>query len=84
MEIELHELKTLLQDAAEMGAKKALSEIGLAKTYLNKAECYRMYGRRNVDKWIEQGTLRPVKQGKSSRYNRSEIEAISKSNRIQY
>jgi len=57
IEIELFELRRLLTDAVELGAKKALQEAGILKPYLKKSEAYRLYGRGVVDRWIEEGLI---------------------------
>ena len=82
------QLKLLLQHAAEMGAKRALSEAGLIKPYLKKSEAYRMYGKTNVERWLQEGLVTPRKDGSDSaawRIERNEIEAVAKaSNRHTY
>lgn len=77
-----HQLGLLLRDAAEMGAKLALSKIGKIKPYLNKSEAFRRYGRKNIERWIDQGLITPRKDGNQSaawRIDRIEVEAIRKS-----
>lgn len=77
-----HQLGILLRDAAEMGAKLALSRTGKIKPYLNKSEAFRRYGRKNIERWIDQGLVTPRKDGNHSaawRIDRIEVEAIRKS-----
>lgn len=77
-----HQLGMLLRDAAEMGAKLALARTGKVKPYLNKSEAYRFYGRKNIERWIDQGLVTPRKDGNHSatwRIDRIEAEAIRKS-----
>lgn len=77
-----HQLGILLRDAAEMGAKLVLSRIGKIKPYLNKSEAFRRYGRKNIERWIDQGLITPRKDGNQSaawRIDRIEVEAIQKS-----
>jgi hypothetical protein len=79
MEIELFELRRLLTDAVELGAKKALQEAGILKPYLKK---YRLYGRGIVDRWIEEGLIKIRKDGNQSaawRLDRIELEIVAKS-----
>lgn len=82
MEIELFELRRLLTDAVELGAKKALQEAGILKPYLKKSEAYRLYGRGIVDRWIEEGLIKIRKDGNQSaawRLDRIELEIVAKS-----
>jgi hypothetical protein len=77
-----HQLGILLRDVAEMGAKLALSRTGKIKPYLNKSEAFRRYGRKNIERWIDQGLITPRKDGNQSaawRIDRIEVEAIRKS-----
>lgn len=57
------ELKSLLIEAAEMGAKKALLEVGAIKPVMSKREAYRMINQATVDRAIENGTLKTTKKG---------------------
>ena len=78
-------LSTLLEQAAEMGAKLALSRLGHLKPYLKKSEAYRLFGRAKVENWIESGLVQPHKDGDHSaawRLNRLELEAVSKANDV--
>ncbi|PYF74575.1 hypothetical protein [Pedobacter nutrimenti] len=77
-----HQLGILLRDAAEVGAKLVLSRTGKIKPYLNKSEAFRRYGRKNIERWIDQGLITPRKDGNQSaawRIDRIEVEAIRKS-----
>ncbi|AMP99805.1 hypothetical protein QG516_21265 [Pedobacter gandavensis] len=77
-----HQLSILLRDAAEMGAKLALARTGKIKQYMNKSEAYRIYGRANIEHWIDQGLLTRRKDGNYSaawRIDRIEAETIRKS-----
>ncbi|SDF95030.1 hypothetical protein SAMN05421827_102224 [Pedobacter terrae] len=77
-----YQLGILLRNAAEMGAKLVLSRTGKIKPYLNKSEAFRRYGRKNIERWIDQGLITPRKDGNQSaawRIDRIEVEAIQKS-----
>lgn len=82
------EFRNALIDAAEIGAKKALEEMGLIKPYLKLREAYRQYGESIVKRWIQEGLVIPIKDGDrnaSVRINRIQIEAIAKTcNRANY
>ncbi len=76
-----HQLGKLLRDAAEMGAKLTLSSLGKIRPYLTKSEAFRSYGRKNIERWIDQGLITPRKDGNQSapwRIERIEVEAIRK------
>lgn len=67
----------MLTTAAEMGAKNALREMGVDKIQISKAEAYRRYSRRRVDRWVREGKIMPVKSKGSVVFNVSELEALS-------
>jgi len=82
IQISTHQLKIIIQEAAEMGAVIALTKTGKLKPYLKKSEAFRRYGRANVEKWIAQGWITVRKDGDQSdpwRIDRIEVEAIAKS-----
>jgi hypothetical protein len=90
MEITLQpfELRTLLADAAELGASRALSQTGAQKPYLSMAEACRQYGRRIVNRWIKEGLIsKGTKDGVSTkiRIDRLQLESAAKvSNRTSW
>lgn len=79
--LETFQLRALLADAAEMGAMKALSQSGALKPYLSKAEAYKIYGRRNIDRWIKENLIEEITDGISTkiRLERIQLESIAKS-----
>lgn len=69
----------ILRTAAELGAKKALCATGLIRPYLSKAEASRLFGRANIEHWLDTGLLTPCKDGDHSccwRIDRLEAESI--------
>ena len=81
-EISSHQLKIIIQEAAEMGAILALAKVGKLKPYLKKSEAFRKYGRANIENWVENGLIAIRKDGSHSagwRIDRLEVEAIVKS-----
>jgi hypothetical protein len=82
------EYRNALVDAAEVGAKKALEEVGLLKPYLKLREARRKYGEAIVNRWIKEGLVQLIKDGDRSasiRINRIQIESVAKaSNRTTY
>jgi hypothetical protein len=80
MEISTHQLKVIIQEAAEIGALHALARTGQVKPFLKKNEAYRRFGRYKVERWIEDGLVSIRKDGDHSaawRIDRLEIEAIA-------
>ena len=80
--ISTHQLKLIIQEAAEMGAIQALTKAGKLKPYLKKSEAFRKYGRANIEHWAADGLLTIRKDGDHSavwRIDRLEVEAIAKS-----
>lgn len=77
-----------LADAAELGAKRALQEAGIMRTFLKLTEAYRLYGRGVVDRWLQEGLITGVKDGNHTstvRIERNQIELVAKTaNRITY
>jgi len=81
-QISTKNLSFLLQQAAEMGAKLALSQTGKIKPYLTKSEAFSAYGRKNIERWINEGLITPRKDGGHSarwRIERLELDAVAKS-----
>ena len=75
------ERQLLLQAGAELGAIIALIKVGKLKPYITKAEAYRLYGRKNIERWLDEGLLTPRKDGYHSagwRIDRLEAELIVK------
>lgn len=82
------EYRRALMDAAEIAAQKVLVATGNLKPYLSLNQCYKMYGRGTVDRWIREGLITPIKDGDANskvRIERIQIETVAKSsNRVSY
>lgn len=79
--ISLFQLESLIHDAAAMGARTALSEIGKLRPYSKKSQAFRIYGRKNVERWLRKRLLNPKKDGGNSvewRIEWLEIESVKK------
>ena len=76
-QIDEFQLRQMLSSAANLGAKNALREMGVDKTQISKAEAYRRYSRRRVDRWVKEGKIIPIKSKGSVLFNSGELEAIS-------
>lgn len=82
IELTPQQLKMLLQEAAEIAAIHVLAQTGQIKPYLKKSEAFRKYGRKNVERWLNEGLITMRKDGDHSatwRISRLEIMAIAKS-----
>lgn len=86
--IDMIQYRQDISRAVEIGVERALGKLGLVKTMLSKQDAYRMYGRSNVERWIKERLIHPVKDGDKSakwRIDRSEIEIVAMtSNRHTY
>lgn len=85
MELSLFEINAILRAASELGAIIALVDSGQLKPYLKKAEAHRLYGRKNIEKWIDDGLITPRKDGGHSaswRIDRIEVELIVQANSL--
>lgn len=74
-------MEKILQGVAELGALQALIGTGHVKPYLKKSEAFRQYGRKNVEKWLAEGLIKPRKDGGHSaawRIDRMEIATLAK------
>jgi len=84
-EIPTHLFTRLFNCGAELGAIHALVQTGHLKPYLKKSEAFRLYGRKQVEHWINDGSITPRKDGDYSaawRIDRLEIEALAKATEL--
>ena len=85
MDISTFQLEKIIKITAELGAVIALIKTGKLRPYLKKSEAFRLYGRSNVEHWIEEGLITPRKDGGQSaswRIDRIELESIVKSRQL--
>ncbi|WP_443945558.1 hypothetical protein ACJVDH_00170 [Pedobacter sp. AW1-32] len=78
----MSQLTMLLGDAAELGAKKAIGMLGIAKTTITKSQAEKLYGKTTVTRWIKEGLVTPKRDGSNTspfRIEINQIDAISKS-----
>lgn len=86
------ELRELVEENAERMAeafrvelaatlRRVLNEAGLAKSWCLKNEAYQRFGRAAVERWIQNGDLRQIKEGGASssrcRINVADLEACA-------
>jgi hypothetical protein len=80
------QLQQLVGTAVELGVMIALIETGQIKPYLKKSEAFKLYGRKNIERWLTNSLLTPRKDGDHSaawRLDRKEIEILIRSIKIQ-
>lgn len=76
-------LRNLLIEVAKAGATQALVDSGSLAPFISKADSYRLYGRKSVDKWIKLGVLTVRGEGnEKQRIDRVEIQAIASSSSL--
>ncbi len=78
--LDTYQLQQMLNTAAELGASNVLVELGLNKTKITKAEAYRRYTRRLIDKWVRECKVTPVKIEGTTLLDVKELELVSKVN----
>ena len=82
------EFRNALIDAAEIGAAKALTEVGILKPFLKLREARRLFGAAIVNRWIQEDLVHPIKDGNrnaSVRLDRMELLTVAKTcNRATY
>jgi len=80
--INVNHLNKMLTDAAELGARRIAKELGISKPFMSQNEAWKIYGRRTIERWIEEGLITPQKDGNATskiRLDRMELETLSKS-----
>lgn len=86
--MKLKELSFVLHEAVSKGTDEALQIANALPDTLTKAQAYRIYGRCDVDRWIQEGLIHPVrKQNCNSKkfIDRLKLEAVARaSNRSTY
>jgi len=82
------ELVRIVQAAVQAGADKALADNDLQKSWLTKADAYRIYGRNNVDRWIREKLIASEhSEGKRHKkiIEKTRLDAVAAtSNRVTY
>jgi len=76
------QLSYILEQATGLASIETMIRLGHIKSYVSKSEAFRLYGRNNILTWVDQGLIRPIKDGQHSavyRMERLDLEAISRS-----
>lgn len=73
--------KRELIDIAELGARKAISRLGLIKDEISQREAYRQFGEGRVKVWVQRKLCTRVKPGEGNSkatYSLIELEVLDK------
>lgn len=76
------QLTYILEQATGLATIETMIKLGHIKSYVNKSEAFRLYGRNNILSWMDQGLITPIKDGQYSavyRMDRLDLEIISRS-----
>ena len=77
-----------IQAAYEAGFRRCAEELGKRKPYMSLNQAYKMYGRKTVNRWADEGLIDIMKDGTSTskcRISRKDIELVaSMSNRASW
>jgi hypothetical protein len=79
MEIADAQLLALVSKAAELATIKTLIKTGNLKPYIKRSEAFLKFGRKNIEKWLNEGLIKPRKDGDHSaalRLDHLEIEIL--------
>lgn len=71
-----------LRDAAEAGANCAMEKAGLLATHVSMTDAYKQHKRRNVDRWVKEGKIKPIRLSGNATKRflvRAELEVLEKS-----
>lgn len=77
--------KRELIDIAELGARKAISRLGLIKDEISQREAYRLFGEGRVKLWVHRKLCTKVKPGEGNSkvtYSLIELEVLDKLERM--
>ena len=57
-------------------------DTGQLKTFLSETQAFKLYGRKVVERWVDQNLIQPAKDGENTskkRYDRLKLEILAKS-----
>ena len=84
IQLEEFQLRKIIECSAEVAVKSALCKLGLEKTQISKAEAYRRYSRRRIDRWVREGKITPVKSKGSVLFNVEKLEAVASTTELYF
>jgi len=78
--LSLTQYAALIADISGVVVNKTLTELDLLKPTISKYKAYQMHGRVNVDRWIDEGLIKPERDapGKTWRIDRHQLESVVK------
>jgi hypothetical protein len=79
--MKLKEFSFLLKDAVIGGTDEALAASGQLPDTLTRAQAFRLYGRTDIERWISEGLIHPVKQRDNSSkkfIDRLKLESVAR------
>lgn len=84
--MELYELKTLMSEMAALGVARYHKEHAPASDQISQREAYRLFQEMRVKRWVEQGLIKPQRNGaalNSKRYySYAELMEINNAERL--
>ncbi len=80
IEISEYKLAAMLEKATEAGASKVLAELGLKKSQVSQREAYRRYGEARINRWRQDGKVKPVKIGGKIYYDLQKLDQLKSIN----
>ena len=72
-------MKKIIMTVARVASHVTIEKMHLTKSFLSQSQAYRIYGRGNVQKWIEMGLITPRMSDEDSNRKKiliSELEAV--------
>ena len=74
----------MIPSEVEQVVNITLEKLGLLKPYVSQAKAFKLYGRTNVERWVKEGWVNPVRDTETSskRYNIWELEKIALNNNV--
>jgi hypothetical protein len=82
--MKLREFSDLLKRVVFDGAEKVIRQNAVLPENYTKAEAYRLYGRANVDRWMDEGLVSAANASRKC-INRVKLEDVAfSSNRVTY
>ena len=78
----LSHLQMLLNDAAEVGAQRAIEKLGLAKPTITRNQAEKLHGKSTITRWISEGLITLKRDGSNTspfRIDISQLDTVVKS-----
>ena len=77
--ISIKAAQDIATNSATIAVKKALFDLGISKEEISKAEAYRRFGRRTIDRWIREGHITLLPRNTKKMINIIELESFANS-----